>query len=319
VTPDGSIILMGGKELDSGSSYKNDVWRSTDNGTTWTLVNASAGWTARYSHTSVVMPDRSIVLLGGYGSTGNKNDVWRSTDNGATWTLVNASAGWTAGYYHSSVVMPDGSIIIMGGYSEGGGGYKNDVWRLMTAGSSAQNPSHSYTRRGVYTVALQVFNSNGYTRAEKSGYINVGNITSKIGIFRPTSGIWSLDSNGNFAWEGSDVSLSWGLPGDIPVVGDWNGDGKDGIGIFRSSSGIWSLDSNENFAWEGSDVSLSWGLAGDIPVIGDWNGDGKDEIGIFRPGSGIWSLDSNGNYAWEGSDTSLSWGLPNDKPVVGKY
>ena len=38
-------------------------------------------------------------------------------------------------------------------------------------------------------------------------------ISTKIGIFRPTSGIWSLDSNGNFIWEVSDKSLSWGLPG----------------------------------------------------------------------------------------------------------
>ena len=143
--------------------------------------------------------------------------------------------------------------------------------------------------------------------------------SSKIGIFRPSSGIWSLDSNGNFAWEPSDTSLSWGMPNDMPVIGDWNGDGKDGFGIFRPSSGIWSIDSNENFIWEVSDTSLSWGMPGDIPVIGDWNSDGKDGIGIFRPSSGIWSIDSNENFAWEVSDTSLSWGLPNDKPVVRKY
>jgi hypothetical protein len=140
-----------------------------------------------------------------------------------------------------------------------------------------------------------------------------------IGIFRPSSGIWSLDSNENLAWEGSDNSLSWGLSGDTPVIGDWNGDGKDGIGIFRPSSGIWSLDSNENLAWEGSDSSLSWGLPGDKPVIGDWNGDGKDGIGIFRPSSGIWSLDSNENFVWEGSDNSLSWGLSGDTPVIGDW
>ena len=47
------------------------------------------------SHSSVVMPDGSIVLMGG-NDYGLKNDVWRSTDNGATWTEVNASAGWSA-------------------------------------------------------------------------------------------------------------------------------------------------------------------------------------------------------------------------------
>jgi hypothetical protein len=68
---------------------------------TWTEVNASAGWSARSAHTSVAMPDGSIVLMGGYiGSL--KNDVWRSTDNGATWTEVNANAGWSTRFYHRS-------------------------------------------------------------------------------------------------------------------------------------------------------------------------------------------------------------------------
>ena len=32
----------------------------------WTQMNAGAGWSARYYHSSVVMPDGSIVLTGGY-------------------------------------------------------------------------------------------------------------------------------------------------------------------------------------------------------------------------------------------------------------
>ena len=181
--------------------------------------------------------------------------------------------------------------------------YKDGVWNLDSTGLEVSDASLSWGLPGDIQV-IGDWNGDG---------------KDDIGIFRPSSGIWSLDSNGNFAWEGSDTSLSWGLPGDIPIVGDWNGDGKDDIGIFRPSSGIWSLDSNGNFAWEGSDTSLSWGLPNDMPVIGDWNGDNKSDIGIFRPSSGIWSLDSNGNFAWEGSDTSLSWGLPNDMPVIGDW
>ena len=55
--PDGSIILMGGYE--GGVSYKNDVWRSTDNGGNWTQIPVSGlSWLARTSHTSVVVPGR---------------------------------------------------------------------------------------------------------------------------------------------------------------------------------------------------------------------------------------------------------------------
>ena len=59
----------------------------------WTEVKG-ADWSGRYAHSSVAMPDGSIVLMGGNDGS-LKNDVWRSTDNGTTWIEVNASAGWT--------------------------------------------------------------------------------------------------------------------------------------------------------------------------------------------------------------------------------
>ncbi len=166
--PDGSIVIMGGWD---GSNGLNDTWRSTDKGTTWTEVNASAGWPARKGQSSVTMPDGSIVLMGGWnGGVNFMNDVWRSTDNGATWTQINASAGWSLRNVFSTVVMPDGSIVLMGGYN---GGFMNDVWRLLPAGSSAKNPSHTYTALGNYTVTLQAYNAGGYNSTVKNGYIRV--------------------------------------------------------------------------------------------------------------------------------------------------
>ena len=166
--PDGSIVLMGGN---SGSTYYHDVWRSTDNGATWTLVNASAEWSARQAQSSVAMPDGSIVLMGGFNGL-YKNDVWQSTDNGNIWTNVTASAGpgWTARYGHTSLAMPNGSIVLMGGLDSS---YQNDVWRFIPTGSSAQNPSHTYTAAGNYQVALQAYNTGGYNSTRKTGYITV--------------------------------------------------------------------------------------------------------------------------------------------------
>ena len=96
----------------------------------WVQQTAAAGWTARRGHSCVVMPDGSIVLMGGYDGSYEKNDIWRSTDKGATWTQQTAAAGWSPRYGLSSVVVPDGSIVLMGGND---GGYKNDVWRLPPA------------------------------------------------------------------------------------------------------------------------------------------------------------------------------------------
>ena len=75
-----SIILMGGNLYWGGNNYANDVWRSTDKGVSWTLVNASAGWSKRHSSSSVVLPDGSIILTGGYYN----NDVWRLQPAGSS-------------------------------------------------------------------------------------------------------------------------------------------------------------------------------------------------------------------------------------------
>ena len=75
---------------------------------------------ARYKHSSVAMPDGSIVLMGGTSVFGSNNfiswnDAWMSTNNGETWKSMTYNAGWSARGNFSSVAMPDGSIILMGG------------------------------------------------------------------------------------------------------------------------------------------------------------------------------------------------------------
>ena len=76
-------------------------------------------------------------------------------------------------------------------------------------------------------------------------------------------------------------------PGDIPLVGDWDGDGKDGVGIFRH--GEWHLSDAIHPAL--TKHRVNFGISkGDIPVVGDWTGTGKDSIGIYRPTNGTWYL-----------------------------
>jgi PKD repeat protein len=209
--PDSSIVLMGG--YNSTGGYENDTWRSMDDGATWTEINASAGWSGRSDFSSVVMPDGSIVLMGG-GSNGWSivyNDVWRSTDDGVTWTEVNTSAGWSPRYGQNSVTMPDSSIVLMGGYNSTGG-YENDTWRLNPVGSSVQNPSYSYIAPGNYTVALTAYNAGGYNSTLKIGYINVTAATiAPVASFTTniTSGTVPLTVVFNDTSTNSPTSWNW--------------------------------------------------------------------------------------------------------------
>ena len=77
--------MIAGQE---GSTSKRDVWRSQDNGATWSRITAAAGFGPRTQHSSVVYGG-AMYLIGGSvgGLTALRNDVWRST-NGAAWVNV---------------------------------------------------------------------------------------------------------------------------------------------------------------------------------------------------------------------------------------
>ena len=74
--PDDSIVLRGGANW----SKKNDVWSSTDYGKTWNQLATETEWSERVGHTSVVLHDGSILLIGGYKGVWGRvflKDVWR--------------------------------------------------------------------------------------------------------------------------------------------------------------------------------------------------------------------------------------------------
>ncbi len=130
------------------------MWRSTDQGATWIQMTATAGWSARQNHTSVVLTGWKHRADGWMATSGRKNDVWRSTDMGATWTQMTASAGWSARSGHTSVALPDGSIVLLGGHD---GTSKNDVWRSTDQGATwvQMTVSAEWSPRSTHaTVAL---------------------------------------------------------------------------------------------------------------------------------------------------------------------
>ncbi|MCK7492667.1 MAG: hypothetical protein MZW92_14790 [Comamonadaceae bacterium] len=75
-----------------------------------------------------------------------------------------------------------------------------------------------------------------------------------------------LNSAGN-----AELIFPYGDPAmDIPVVGDWDGDGDDTVGIYRAALGEWFLK-NANEAGC-ADLNFTYGLVDEKPLAGDWDG-----------------------------------------------
>ena len=176
---DGRILLTSGFT----GSYERDLWYSSDNGATWTQPSPglSGYWTERYGHTSLAMPDGSIIVMGGLSSAGNMNDVYRSTDGGQVSTLQTASAEWSARSGHTSVALPDGDIVLMGGWD---GTFRNDVWLSTDYGA---------------TWAPQTLNAEWSPRSDHSS------------VAMPDGSIVLMGGSGNNneVWRSEDKGVSW--------------------------------------------------------------------------------------------------------------
>jgi len=121
---------------------------------------------------------------------------------------------------------------------------------------------------------------------------------------------------GNIRADLIDHVFQYGSETDVPVAGDWNGDGVTNIGMFRG--GTWFLDSDGDGKWSAGDTLVEdLGRPGDLPVVGDFNGDGIDELGVYRQGT--WYLDTTADHRLDAHDRVFQLGGPDDRPVVGDF
>ena len=122
-------------------------------------------------------------------------------------------------------------------------------------------------------------------------------------------------------YKSSPVStFFFGNPGDMPFMGDWNGDGVATPGLFRQSDGFVYV---KNANTQGSaDLEFFFGDPGDVPLVGDFNGDGRDTVSIWRPSEArvfvINELGKDGDGLGS-ADFDFFFGNPGDTPFVGDF
>ncbi|HME10715.1 MAG TPA: BACON domain-containing protein [Bryobacteraceae bacterium] len=288
---------------------------------------------------SILPTQNSFLVAGGTGQvsvTATSGCPWSAASNAAWITVTSGSSGTGSGTVGYSIMANSGSAGRTGTLTIAG-----QTFTVTQAGAS---PVSAISRVGIFRQGfLWILDANGneqmdippdlvYAFGGIPGDIPItgdwnGDGHTKIGIYRPSNGLFILDTNGDGVLDAGDSVFNLHIgksPGDIPVTGDWNGDGRTKVGYFRQGF-LWILDTNGDGLFEqGSDQVFAFGgVAGDVPVVGDWTGTGASKIGVVRQGF-LWVLDANGNGTFDGTGPGEDLvfpfgGIPGDVPLTGDW
>jgi hypothetical protein len=201
----------------------------------------------------------------------------------------------------------------------------SDFWLMATTCGSTLAASASCTITvqfiptaiGARSAALLVNNSSGNSPlsaalngAGTTPVVFVAPATTFPAVFRPSNGTWYVMQNDGAS---SPIIQAWGASGDVPVPGDYDGDGIIDIAVWRPSNGTWYVRPSTH---PGTFVAYAWGASGDVPVPGDYDGDGKTDYAVWRPSSGTWYILPSSH---PGTFIGVAWGGSGDTPVPGDY
>jgi Tol biopolymer transport system component len=286
-SPDGSRLVFG-VTIDGPGPHTTLFTLYTlrpSGGTPIEVWAGGGGWTLQWS------PDGSRVAIRSYGNYGVDSQT--------------------------VVALADGSgtpLQVTGGVGSGPAGWSTYGTRFAYENSGGAGPGDTVfvtNRDGSNPIAVSSslpgpVNSGAAWRPQRLG---------QVGLVDTSTGLWHL-SNGRRL----STSFYYGVPGDMPFMGDWDCDGVDTPGLYRQSDGYVYL---RNSNTEGiADVKFFFGNPGDIPLAGDFDGDGCDTVSIYRPSEQrfyiINSLGS-GDTGLGAAEYDFLFGNPGDMPVVGDW
>jgi len=157
----------------------------------------------------------------------------------------------------------------------------------------------------IVKIGLQDLSPPINWAAQSSVDFNGDQVTDLGALYRGRSPLDSLwYAPGTF-------QIFFGATSDVPVPGDYNGDGKTDAVIFRPSTGLWYGPATGQAQIV---IQQIVGQSGDIPVPGDYDGDGKTDPAIYRPSTGMFFAVLSG-----GGTKSSTFGAPGDVPVPRDY
>ena len=331
---DGKVVAAGAFTLFNGNVSRPYIARFNSNGT----LDETFATTANNQLFAVkVQPDGKILLGGSFtqinGAARNRYARLNADGN------LDGSFGVPTGAnntVYKIALQTDGKILLGGAFSRVNNVSAVGIARLLNAPTTARPPfdfdgdrrsdvSLFRPTNGVwYILPSQTGNFYGFQFGQASDLIAPadydGDGKTDVAVFRPVVAgagdqayFYILNSADN-----SFRAVGFGTNGDVPVSGDWDGDGKADYGVYRAAA---TSGGQSNFYYlpsaqpAGNFVTISLGTGGDKPIPADYDGDGRLDPAVFRPSNATWYiLRSSVNQI-----TTTAFGLSTDIPTPADY
>jgi hypothetical protein len=137
-----------------------------------------------------------------------------------------------------------------------------------------------------------------------------GTGSANVAVYRASSGTWYIRN-----LTSGVTQEPMGTAGDIPVAGDYDGDGFVDVAVWRLSDYAWVA----KLSGGGGTRVQQWGWAGDVTVPGDYDGDGLADFAIYRPSDGTTSAMWHIKKGDGSGRIDQPWGWIGDIPVSGDF
>ncbi|CAL1125489.1 unnamed protein product [Cladocopium goreaui] len=236
----------------------------------------------------------------------SSNSLINSSDRLIGQFSFNGLAGNSSQANSVNLTLPTDAIL----YGNGDNTYY--IGMIVDAGGAvAESNENNNSNRGE----LVDFDSVIITLPSLGGQGNPG-FNDTIGAYNPSTGTFFL-RNSNDSGDADIDAFNIGSGGNIPITGDWNGDGVDTTGVYDPTTATFRLI-NDNADGIPVDITFAFGMPGWVPLAGDWNGDGIDTIGVYNPTTATFFL-KNTNSGGVADVPAFNYGMPGWTPIVGDW
>jgi uncharacterized repeat protein (TIGR01451 family) len=110
---DGRVLVTGGYEDGGGGGYLSSAEVYNPASGTWS--SASAMSAARSYHTATLLPDRRVLVSGGYNDSGYLSSAEVYDPVTGSWSPTGSMS--TSRYIHTATSLSDGRVLVSGGFS----------------------------------------------------------------------------------------------------------------------------------------------------------------------------------------------------------